>query len=169
MKRLIITIVTLLTVVTVASAQGFFVRGGSSNQNLVEEALSDAFRVVRVEFQLEDTVSHERFNLQGKEYFGFAEGLCIKTSKGWIAPASTVTPWKNSLEVKQYPEYKPVFSVASVLSPSDTIWKPLEIKALPKGENISGTSYSSVEGTDTFGPGLPIEDLDEENDGWIVP
>lgn len=150
------------------SAQ-IFPRGLSSdNQQIIISSLEDAVRLVHIEFQLEDTVSHERFNLQGKDYFGFSEGLCIKTCKGWIAPAATVTPWKNNLEVKQYPEYKPVFSVASVLSPADTVWKPLEMKSLPAGEKISGTPYSSVADTVTFGPGLSLGEFGAENDGWIV-
>lgn len=154
---------------TIAFAQpGSFFRGVSDNQRFIEEALSDAFRMVRIEFQLEDTTSHERFNLQGKEYFGFAEGLCVKTASGWLAPASTLTPWKNSHEVKQYPEYKPAFSYATVLSPADTVWKPLDLKALPASEALPGTSYSCVSEVDTFGPGLSICALDAENEGWIV-
>lgn len=168
MKQLIITIVTLLTVVTVASAQDFFVKGGSSNQNLVEEALSDAFRVVRVEFQLEDTVSHERFNLEGKSFFGFSEGLCIKTDKGWIAPASTVTPWNNNLEVKQFPDYKPVISTVSALSSADTVWNQVARLSVEKAESVPGTSYSCVPDTSAFGPGLVCSGLEEKTDGWIV-
>lgn len=168
MKRIFTIINIFLWVAVVASAQGFFSQGVSQNQKLVEEALADVFKLVHFEYQLEDTTSHERFNLQGKEYFGFAEGLCVKTVSGWIAPASTLTPWKNSLEVKQYPEYKPVFSAASVLSPADTVWKPLDLKVLPESEVLPETSYSRVSEVETFGPGLSICSLDAENEGWIV-
>lgn len=168
MKRLIITIAALFAALTFTSAQGFFSRGGSSNQNFVEEALSDAFRVVRVEFQLEDTVSHERFNLEGKSFFGFAEGLCVKTVKGWIAPDGVVTPWKNSQEVKQFPDYKPVLSTVSAISVADTVWKPFSTYSVDKVEIVPGTSYSCVPDTAPFGSGLVCTGLDGNTEGWIV-
>lgn len=168
MKRFIFTIVTLLIAVTVTSAQGFFERGGSPNQNFIEEALSDAFLVVRVEFQLEDTVSHERFNIEGKSFFGFSDGLCIKTAKGWIAPTSTVTPWKNNLEVRQFPGYKPVLSTISTLSSADTVWSQVTKPSIEKAEAVPGTSYSCVPDLSAFGPGLVCSGLDEKTDGWIV-
>ena len=169
--RRILTIISAIAITAVAQAQtGSFFQGQSvsPNQKLIEEALSDAFRIVRFEFQLEDTTSHEKFNLSGKDFFGVAEGLCVNTCEGWIAPSSTLTPWSNNLEVKQYPEYKPVFSVASVLYPADTVWKPLEIRALPESKKIPGTSCSSVADTSVFGPGLSLGTLEEENEGWIV-
>lgn len=168
MKRLIITIVTILTAVTITSAQGFFTRGGSPNQNFLEKSLSDAFRVVRIEFQLEDTVSHERFNLEGKSFFGFSEGLCVKTDKGWIAPTSTVFPWKDNQEVKQFPDYKPALSAVSTLSSADTVWSQVAKPSIEKAEAVPGTSYSYVPDLSAFGPGLVCSVLDEKTDGWIV-
>ena len=150
MKRLIITIAALFAALTFTSAQGFFSRGGSSNQNFVEEALSDAFRVVRIEFQLEDTVSHERFNLEGKSFFGFAEGLCVKT------------------EIKQFPDYKPVLSTVSAISVADTVWKPFSTYSVEKVESVPGSSYSCVPDTAPFGPGLVCSGLDGKTEGWIV-
>lgn len=168
MKRLMITIAAMFAAVVVSSAQGFFSRGGSPNQNFIEEALTDAFRVVRVEFQLEDTVSHERFNLAGKSYFGFSEGLCIKTERGWLAPAGVVTPWKNNLDVRKFPDYKPVLSTVSAISVTDTLWKPVTKYSLDKVEDVQGTSYSCVQDIASFGPGLGCVGLDKKVEGWIV-
>ncbi len=168
MKHIITILVAFLWTAFIAGAQGFFSQGVSQNQKLVEEALSDAFMIVHVEFQIEDTVSHERFNLEGKDFFGFTEGLCVKTSGGWIAPTPTVIPWINNTDVKKYPEYKPVLSVASVLSPADTVWKPLELKLLSKAESLEGIAYSCVADTSSFGPGLFLGGFDKETEGWIV-
>lgn len=169
MKKSIIIVALSFLVSGIASAQFRPVfPTSSSNQKIVETAIEDAICFVRIEFQLEDTVSRERFNLEGKSYFGFAEGLCVKTEKGWIAPAGVVTPWKNSQEVKQFPDYKPALSTVSAISVADTVWKPFSMYSVDKVEDVPGTSYSCVLGTAPFGPGLVCSGLDGKTEGWIV-
>ncbi|MBR0532112.1 MAG: hypothetical protein IJJ96_05840 [Bacteroidales bacterium] len=140
----------------------------SGNQKIVETALKEALCVMKTEFQLEDTVSHERFNLEGKDFFGYSEGLCVKTNKGWISPMSVVSPWESNPDVKKYPEYKPVLSLASVLNVQDTTWSAINIKQIGKMVSIPLTQYQIVEDTDTFGEGLSVGKVDKSSDGWIV-
>ena len=163
--------ILFLTVVTslVASAQFKpFFPTSTGNQKIVESALEDAVCVMRTEFRLQDTVSLDTFNIEGERYFGVEEGLCIKTSDGWIAPQHTLTPWKKNKDVKEYPELRPVVSFFSILDLQDTTWKTMSIPAAVAEKPIGNTGYSFFPNPYLFSGGLTAGKFDNTSDGWIV-
>lgn len=140
----------------------------SESQQLINESLKDAICFLHVEYQLEDTISHQRFNVESKDYFGSAEGLCIKTERGWIAPDDIAAPRKSNPDVKKFPGYAPYISSASFLSPSDTVWNQIALPNRYIGESIEGTSYSLVNDTVSFPSHLSLGGASKPSNGWIA-
>ena len=138
------------------------------NNLMVTSAMRDALCIIHFEYQMEDTVSHQRFNAEGKDYFGIAEGFLVKTEGGWISPTEVSNPWSANADVKKFPEYKPVVSVASVLSPGDSLFRPIAIPSLEKQTFIQHCGYSIVKDKDTFTTGLTLGKRDDLTEGFVV-
>ena len=169
MKKLIAIITLLVLSATFAFAQFKpMFPTTSGNQKIVETALKNAVCIMRIEYQLEDTVSHEKYNVEGKDYFGFSEGLCVKTSEGWVAPSFMTTPLESDSKAGKYPEYRPVISSASVLAVQDSVWKEISVPSVTGINSIPSTSFSAFKDSVTFSDGLKISKIGDSAEGWIV-
>ena len=170
LKKNILVLVFCFITLNATYAQLFpRVRSSSpASQQLVLSAMRDAMCVIRYEYQLEDTASHERFNVEGKDYFGYSEGLCIKTKEGWIAENKVVVPWLDNKDVKKFPAYHPVISSVSVLACGDSTYKDLDYYPLNKRADIPSSSFVLVEDSVTFKEGLTIGERVGAIDGYII-
>lgn len=140
----------------------------SESQHLLNESLKDVICFLHVEYQLEDTVSHERFNIEEKDYFGCAEGLCIKTDNGWIATNDLAAPWISNPDLKKFPGHIPYISSASFLSPSDTVWSEVALPNRFTSDSIKGTAFSIVNDTVSFPSHMTIGISPKPLNGWIA-
>ncbi|MBR0531062.1 MAG: hypothetical protein IJJ96_00485 [Bacteroidales bacterium] len=170
-KGLIITCLALLAGMSRAEAQIFpRVRPSvtSESQNMVVSAMKDALCVMRLKYQLEDTLSHEKFNVEDKDFFGVAEGFCVKTKGGWIAPVNVATPWFGNNDVKKFPGMTPVISSSEILSPGDSVFKPTTVPIIKTHKQIPMTSYEVVEVSSDVSEGLMVGGWSEKVDGFVV-
>lgn len=140
----------------------------AENQQMVVSAMKSALCLVRFEYQLEDTTSHEKFNAEGKDYFGTSEGFLVKAEGGWMAPAGTATPWLGDQSVKQYPGYKPVISSATIMMPGDTVFRELPVPEIKKRTPVPMSSFTVVEDPGTFAEGLPFGKREGTVEGYVV-
>lgn len=140
----------------------------SESQQLLNESLKDVICFLHLEYQLEDTVSHERFNVEEKDYFGCAEGLCIKTEKGWVATNDLAAPWISNPDLKKFPGHIPYISSASFLSPSDSVWNDVALPNRFTSDSIDGTVFSIVNDTVSFPSLMTFGGSSKPSNGWIA-
>ena len=140
----------------------------SESQQLLNESLKDAICFLQMEYQLEDTVSHKRFNVESKDYFDSVEGLCIKTEMGWIAPNVISAPWISNPDIRKFPGHVPYVSSASFLSPSDSVWKTIALPCHITSEPIESTSFSLVNDAVSFPSHLALRKSSKPSSGWIA-
>ena len=171
LKVIFATAAFMLFTINDVSAQLFpRVRSSLSpgNQQIVLSALKDAMCVIPYEYQLEDTLSHERFNVEGKDYFGFTESLCIKTKKGWIAKEDVIEPWSKNNDVKKFPAYIPVLSSISILASGDSTYRNVDYYPLDKRAAIPSSSFVIIQDSVSFGGGLVIGERSKKSEGYVV-
>lgn len=141
----------------------------TNNQQMVENAVQDAFSIIRQEFQLQDTCTGNRYNLDSLEYFGYSESICIKLKDGFITSRCISEPWNYDANISEFPNYHPVLSRLQVYNTDSAKW-----------QNISPTpDYSDVRSIENTGKiivrdslfhnnGLSIGTINEDDEGWIV-
>lgn len=167
-KKLALSIVFVVASAFMLRAQSFQIKLTTNNQQIVEEAVKNAFCIVRQEFQLQDTVTGKRYDLDSLGYFGYAESVCIKVKNGYIADNVITEPWKEDPNIVDYPKYRPVLSRFRIYNPSLKEWEKARRQTFKNVTSIGKTKKIFVVDSLFNNEGLPIDNEVGNKDGWLV-
>lgn len=139
----------------------------SASQQMIETAIADCFSIIEQSYQLEDTVTHQRFGRYGDEDFGKASVLAIKVGKGYLFDSSVLMPWLSDDNYKRYQNsHKPVLSKSQKIELSDSIITQFEI--LPDTTFNGVKDYVLVADSTTILGGFRTKAYTKPMDGWIA-
>ena len=142
---------------------------GNTGSSMVISAMKDAMCFLRVEYQLADSKTDRKFNLEDKNYFGYAEGVCIKISNGWIEPTILAEPWEYNSKVKAYPDYYPAVSSVTVMEPEDSTFKDIPLPLIKAMRPIKSSTFSVMDGfSDKLTSGLVVGKTGQKEEGYLV-
>lgn len=96
----------------------------SPNQQFVEQAIKGGIFIIRQTYQLEDTVTKQRFGRYGNDEFGAATYLSIRTTDGYIIDTNVLSPWETDNNFSRYRNsHKPVLSRSYSMEIGDSVMK----------------------------------------------
>lgn len=167
-KRLTLSIVFAVASAFMLRAQSFQIKLTTNNQQIVEEAVKNAFCIVRQEFQLQDTETGKRYDLDSLGYFGYAESVCIKVKNGYVADNVITEPWKEDPNIADYPKYRPVLSHFRIYNPSLKEWEKARCQTFKEVTSIGKTKKIFVVDSLFNNDGLPLDNEVGDKDGWLI-
>ncbi len=139
----------------------------SSSQQFVEQAVKDGMYVVRQEYQLEDTVTGQRFGRYGNEEFGSFASLVIRTSVGDFFESGIFAPWERDANYDRYRStHKPLLSRCVMTEIGDTVISTVELSVDRIHPVDSVFSFISQREANTRG--FVTKSYNRKTDGWIV-
>lgn len=171
MKHLVLAISLAFGAIFSADAQfslGGFVR--SANQQFIEEAIRESVMLMRQEYQLEDTVTMQRYTWNAEAQFGYAEAFAVRTQKGYITHRDLVEPWQQDSHYTPYrgTQLRPIYSRTAIRTVKDSLWREAGTIAPLKREMLDKSPWDHVTDTLFQAQGLKVEPLSGEQQGWLV-
>uniref|UniRef100_UPI0040579DA7 hypothetical protein n=1 Tax=Alistipes sp. TaxID=1872444 RepID=UPI0040579DA7 len=171
MKRLLLTLGLLWGAAYSADAQ--FSLGGllrSSNQQFIEEALSESVMLIRQEYQLEDTTTMQRYTWNNRPEFGSAENFAVRTTKGYITHRNVVEPWLQDDHYAPYrgTQLRPVLTRTALRTVKDSLWREVGCIAPTQRVMVDKSEWDHLSDTLFLSRGLCVEPLEGEQEGWLV-
>lgn len=164
-------ILTLLTVVALpVAAQIFNFSMRTNNQQLIDEALSDAFVKINQSYELCDTVKDEHFGRNGKDYFSVIPFVGINTDQGFVFPSALLQPWSYDKDYDEYKgQYKPLVTASKysllnsneALSVNDFKQQPVSTSAITKYLCIINDTLQHRQG-------MSIDTISGMKNGWLI-
>lgn len=171
MKHLVLAISLVFGTLFSADAQfslGGFVR--SANQQFIEEAIRESVMLMRQEYQLEDSVTMQRYTWNAEAQFGYAEAFAVRTQKGYITHRDLVEPWQQDSHYTPYrgTQLRPIYSRTAIRTVKDSLWREVGTIAPLKREMLDKSPWDHVTDTLFCAQGLKVEPLSGEQQGWLV-
>lgn len=151
-----------------ATAQIFNFSLRTNNQQLIDKALAGSFVRINQSYELYDTINDEHFGRDDKDYFNIVPFIGVKTEKGLVFPATTMTPWTLDTDFDKYKDrYKPLVTKSTV-----SLLNSVEEQYYNDSESpISGSPITKhlcyMIDTVPSLTGLTIDSLPGEKDGWL--
>lgn len=139
----------------------------SSNQQFVEQAIKGAMFVLKQAYQLEDSVSGQRFGRYGNDVFGTTSVLAIRTSDGIMYDNEILKPWSHDENFERYRRtHVPILTKSSRIEFGDSVWAEIEMPL----DSIDASPYrlsllNEIRGSSD---GLTIKQFNKPIEGWIV-
>jgi len=138
----------------------------SQGQTLVEAAIHKGIYVIKQSYQLEDTVTHQRFGRYGKEEFGSTASLAIRTMGGIIVDSKILVPWEQDKNFTKYKDtHKPVLSRSMSIEFGDSVKSPVNLR-IDSLHSYGPVTY--IGSTDTILRGLKTKPYVQSTEGWVV-
>ncbi|MCM1036123.1 MAG: hypothetical protein NC406_02190 [Bacteroides sp.] len=139
----------------------------TDNQRLVSQAVDNAFVMVEQTYQLEDTVSGQRFGRYGRKTFGNAQALGVRVGKAVVVAADVLVPWERDSNFTRYRQtHRPVLSTATMSVPGDTATRRQTLRT----DSARAVSPSMVTVPVAAGgvKGFATCPADSAAEGWLV-
>lgn len=157
------TFITLATALPLGLAAQFF---SSPNQQLIKDAVDGGIVIFEQSYQLEDTVSGQRFGRYGNKEFGKTYSLAVLTDSGYCLSPDALTPWHGDANFEKYRHsHKPVLYKTAVRHFGDSIFTDFNGN-IATAETLQG-GYGFVK-TLSDEPTLIKDTADGLKNGWIV-
>lgn len=164
-KILVITIFGLMSLCSVAQFSGFSLK--TENQELIERAMDKCFSIIEQCYQLEDTITHQRFGRYGNEDFGKNRTLAVNIGNDYVFDVSVLVPWLSDDNYVRYKDsHKPVLSRSFIMEFNDSIKKSIEL--IPDTVSNGFDGFISVTDTVSKVNGLKPVRYAEPKDGWVI-
>jgi hypothetical protein len=139
----------------------------TNNQKLIEQAVEKGFLVVEQAYQLEDTVTHQRFGRYGQDAFGHSYGLGIRVGQGILLRKSLLTPWEQDENFGRYREsHTPVLSLTCLRELNDSVKR--EVKLSPDTLGLHSPSLFNAPDSTNHIIGFQVQRFQESEEGWLV-
>lgn len=148
---------------------GYLLAMSNSGRDMVTRSAERGLMVICQEYQLEDSLSHRRYSLDGNPYFSRKTAFAVKTAYGLITAADALRPWVSEAEYKRYEGscYRPVVSRTSVLTAKDSVWRESSLISLDSLRILKNTDWVCVRDT-VCNDGFVCDSLRDGANGWIV-
>ncbi|MCM1177022.1 MAG: hypothetical protein NC308_00845 [Clostridium sp.] len=164
---IIYTLLLLCNFTSFAQFGQYFLQ--TPNQQLIESAIENGILLIRQEYQLEDTLTHKRYTLDHRTYFGSAVSFAVRTETGYVTRRDIIAPWENDPEYKPYTgsTYHPVLSKTFVRTIKDTSWREMPLIAPVASAPLKDSAWVDV--TDTlYTGGIATDCIVDKPEGWMV-
>lgn len=139
----------------------------SPNQQFVEQAIKDGFYILKQAYQLEDTVTNQRFGRYGNEDFGSISCLAIRTEEGSILSKNVLSPWVQDENYSRYRDsHRPILSKGTTIEFGDSVFS--EINLTHDTLCRIGNNDALLCRVDSLNRGFEIKAYENPKDGWIV-
>lgn len=139
----------------------------SSNQQLVEQAVKNGIVIVRQSYQLEDTVSHQRYGRYGNEEFGKTYSLGIKVDGGIVLDKKAFRPWVYDQNFTRYQaSHRPVNIKTEIRELNDSVFSVAKFNI----DSVSSENPATfLPDSLTFaGNGFEPSSYSKPTEGWLV-
>lgn len=137
------------------------------NQQLVEQAIRTGLFVMKQAYQLEDTVTHQRFGRYGNADFGVGASLAIRTTDGYIISSALLTPWLQDANFERYKNtHRPILSHAAAIEFGDSTVNPINISV--DSLCMADNRLSLITSADSLASGFEIKSYSYPVEGWCV-
>ena len=139
----------------------------SMNQQLIENAVKDAFFISKNSFQVQDK-DGKRFGIRNNNEFGTEMTLGVKIQNGAVLSNRAIHPWDYDSKFEKYKkDYSPVLSKSVYSELKDTAhYQSFDISKEQKVliDSVIYQQYSDVFG----GKGLSTDSTSGEKEGWLI-
>lgn len=164
MKMYRLLFLLVLSTITYSSiAQTFYM---SANQQFVEQALKGSLFVIKQAYQLEDSVSGQRFGRYGNDVFGTSSKLAVRIQDGFVCDYEIFRPWSHDENYSRYQNtHIPVLSQTSRIELGDSIWNVLK---LPIDSITVENRLYAINDSVNFSDGLIVKQYNKPVEGWVI-
>lgn len=139
----------------------------SPNQQFVEQAIKDGMFIIKQSYQLEDTVTKQRFGRYGNEDFGSYASLAIRTNEGIVVDKVLSAPWTVDSNFSRYRDtHRPLLSKTIAVEFGDSI--PSQLSISNDSIQSINSKLSLVCDTDSTLVGFELKKYSMPTEGWIV-
>lgn len=139
----------------------------SPNQQFVEQAIKDGMFVIKQSYQLEDTLTQQRFGRFGNEDFGSYASLAIRTNEGLVVEKNLTSPWTVDSNFSRYRDtHRPLLSKTIAVEFGDSI--PSRISISHDSIQSINSNLSLVCDGDSTLLGFELKKYNKPTEGWIV-
>lgn len=140
------------------------------NQAIIKEAVKDGICIIAQNYQLEDSVSGQRYGRNGANNFGCSYSLCIKLKNGLCLNIDALTPWENDVNYNRYRgQYSPINTETQYKELNDSCFISVSLLDMNSINEISDSLLYELTDTVTFdGMGFERDSIAGNKDGWLV-
>lgn len=139
----------------------------SPNQQFVEQAIKDGMFIIKQSYQLEDTVTKQRFGRYGNEDFGSFASLAIRTNEGILVDKVLSSPWTEDPNFSRYRDtHRPLLSKTIAVEFGDSI--PSQVSISYDSIHSINSRLSLVCEIDSTLTGFELKKYNRPTEGWIV-
>ena len=157
------TFITLAAALPLTIAAQFF---SSPNQQIIKDAVDGGIIIVEQSYQLEDTVSGQRFGRFGNKEFGKSYSLAVLTDSGYCFSPAAMKPWETDPNFEKYStSHKPVLYKTACRTFNDSVFSETDAD-LAAAIMLDG-GYSFVKSANGK-PSLAKDDAAGRKNGWAV-
>lgn len=170
MKKLnTIALGVMLAFPLIVSSQSFSISLKTSDILYLEESIKSGVGLLSQEYQLEDTLTHQKYTLNNRSYFGRSRSMVLLTETGCIALQQCTSPWENDPNYNQYKDgpYKPIVTKTFFKSVADTAWRQRPHILAEHATLLSDGKWAEFEDS-SFVKGFLRDTLATSKDNWLV-
>lgn len=164
MKKIVIMVVLLPIMCYAQFEANMF---STNNQKLIEQAIRSGFILVEQAYQLEDSITHQRFGRYGNDIFGKSRSLGVRVGKDVLVSKSILFPWENDENFERYrASYTPIIVNSAFIELNDTTQTHVVISR----DNMINVTRSLISLPDSSlaMKGFTTEKIAGLSKGWLV-
>lgn len=141
----------------------------SKNVEFIENAMSEAFFIVRQDYQLKDNATGELFGRGGKNEFGTVFSLGIKVEGGYYINERVVQPWEYDARFDRYRQsHTPVVYKTFYKEIGGNPFNNIELIDRPRTELVQNKFYQVMDQSIFNGDGLTTDETRGIKNGWLI-
>lgn len=141
----------------------------SDNQQLIEESVEAGLVIVSQSYQLEDTVTHQRFGRYGKSEFGKGYSIGVRISNKLIVQNSVVTPWSADPNFERYKKsHLPVPYKGAIREYGDTIVHEMSMRNDYIDKLHNTELFTIRDSTINVKQGFQLDTISGKKNGWLI-
>ncbi len=159
MKKLLI--LTGFWMIAASMTAQIFVK--SSDQQFVEDAIEGCFFDITQSYRLQDTATMKLYGLKGRNEFGTAKAVGVKTTDGFVVPDQIAQPWNYDDNFIQFKEsHRPVLYKSIISDGEEQVIDSLTVTA------SQGLLHFVADSSIFGGQGLTPVKAEGNVKGWLV-
>ena len=169
MKKIIIAVLLLFPIFLRSQDIGFFFSMNDTYNNLFEKSCSQGMILLRQEYQIEDTNTHQRYTLNNRSDFGSAISFAVLTEQGMITQAKIIRPWDEDPNYIPYRDscFRPLLTKTQIRCVSDSTWQDHPLMQAQSAMALHDSLRVIVQ-SDVFKKGFRIDSLQWDGKGWFL-
>lgn len=141
----------------------------SNNQQFICDATKGGLAIVSQSYQLEDTVSHQKFGRYGKDEFGQGYSIGIRIPGRLIVSKSVVEPWHNDPNFERYKNsHLPVRYKRAVREFCDTIVNNQIVLNERIDDLYKSELFAIQDSTINKNQGFQLDTIPGKKNGWLI-